>query len=92
MSDILGSIGVVSEMTAEESVKFPSSSTRSCNCASIRRYASMIHNPSEGEIRFIYLAFLIGWDNAEQFASIMGLKVERPIRALIEAETRKVAQ
>lgn len=82
MSDILGSIGVVSEMTAEESTRFPSSMMRSCNCAFIRQYASMIQNPSDDEMAIIYLAFLMGWDNAEETAKAVGLRTDRPLRAL----------
>ena len=87
--DILRSIGVVSEMTTEESVKFPSSISRSCNCAVIRRYASMIQNPSDDEIAIIYLAFLMGWGNAEEVAPQMGFKSTRPLRMILEQKAIK---
>jgi hypothetical protein len=44
----------------------------------------MIQNPSDDEIAIIYLAFLMGWDNAEETALAVGFKTDRPLRALFD--------
>lgn len=80
---IFESIGVVSVMTTEESRSSPSITERNCNCAAIRQYASTIQSPTDDEIAIIYLAFLVGWDNAEEIAPAMGLRSSRSLRKLL---------
>jgi hypothetical protein len=80
---IFNGIGEVSVMTTEDSSKLPASTPINCNCAAIRRYASMIQSPTDDEIAIIYLALLVGWNNAEEIAPAMGLKSNRPLRKLL---------
>jgi hypothetical protein len=80
---IFKGIGEVSVMTTEDSRRLPASAPINCNCAAIRRYASMIQSPSDDEIAIIYLALLVGWDNAEQIAPRMGFRSNRSLRTLL---------
>jgi hypothetical protein len=43
----------------------------------------MIQSPTDDEIAIIYLALLVGWNNAEEIAPAMGLKSNRPLRKLL---------
>jgi len=79
----LDSLGAVHTTLPGANHGSPSIRPLTCSCEFIRRHAFKIQNPTVDEISIIHLAFLVGWDNAEELAPSMNLKSDRPLRSLL---------
>ena len=88
LREILSPIIVVDPTVAPHSNFSPLKTPRKCNCEPIRRYASRIQNATADEMGIIDLVLLLGWNNAEEIAPKMGFKSNRPLRRLLELESK----